>query len=183
MIRVITNNKSLVEKHLESVFSFEKGLINVYIGWELAKENGASILNKKIDENTYWTFLPTEKRKVFEEDLKLFVKIVIEKIKKEVLYTNIDVLNFKTEEEVLDFLIKNFSNFIGYLYKRRIYFYNDKNVYHLDLGFLNFMSWDILDKLKKIINIKTLEKNKYLEVKYIPYLIDAKENNIISDFC
>ena len=28
-----------------------------------------------------------------------------------------------------------------------------------------------------------LEENKYLEVKYIPYLIDAKENNIISDFC
>jgi len=183
MIKIITNNSSEIKKYLEPIFSTEKGLITVYIGWDLAKENGASILNKKIDENTYWTFLPTEKRKVFEEDLKFFIKTVIEKVKKRVLYHNISVFDFKTKEELLNFLSNNFSSFIGYLYKRRIYFYNDKNVYHLDLGFLDFMSWDIIDKLKEIIEIKSLEENKYLEVKYIPYLIDAKENNIISDFC
>ena len=94
MIKIITNNSSEIKKYLEPIFSTEKGLITVYIGWDLAKENGASILNKKIDENTYWTFLPTEKRKVFEEDLKFFIKTVIEKVKKRVLYHNISVLDF-----------------------------------------------------------------------------------------
>ena len=183
MIKIITKNNTEIIKYLNNTFSFEKGLITVYVGWDLAKENGASILNKKINENTYWTFLPTEKRKVFEEDLKYFKNIVLDKIKKEVVFNNIDVLDFKTKDDLTRFLIKNFSGFIGYLYKRRIYFYNDKNVYHLDLGFLDFLSWDIIDKIKKMIDIKNLEENKYLEVKYIPYLIDAKENNIISDFC
>jgi len=183
MVKIITNNNADIKKYLEPFFSFKKGLITVYVGWELAKEKGASILNKKINENTYWTFLPTEKRKVFEDDLKTFKNIVVEKIKKEVVFNNINVLDFSTKEDLTNFLIENFSSFIGYLYKRRIYFYNDKNVYHLDLGFLDFLSWDIIDKIKKMIDIKNLEENKYLEVKYIPYLIDAKENNIISDFC
>jgi hypothetical protein len=64
MIKVITKNREEVEKYLDSNFSFENGFITVYIGWDLAKENGASILKHKIDENTYWTFLPIEKRKV-----------------------------------------------------------------------------------------------------------------------
>ena len=183
MIRVITNNKSLVEKYLESVFSFEKGLITLYIGWELAKENGASILNKKINESTYWTFLPTEKRKIFEEDLKTVKDILINKIKEKIIFNNLDPLKYKTNEDFYHFLITNFSDSIGYLYKRSIYFYLDKKVYHLDLELLDFMSWDIIDNVKKKIKTQQVDKVGELDVKYIPYLIDAKENNIISDFC
>lgn len=183
MIKIITNNNTEIIKYLNNTFSFEKGLITVYVGWDLAKENGASILNKKINENTYWTFLPTEKRKVFEEDLNYFKNIVLNKIKKELVFNNIDVLSFNKKEDLINYIIENFSNFMGYLYKQRIYFYNNKTIYHLDLGFLDFLSWDIVDKLKKIVDIKNLEENEYLEIKYIPYLIDAKENNIISDFC
>jgi len=183
MIKVITNNEDLIKKHLDPTFSFEKGLITVYVGWDIAKEHGASILNKKIGENTYWTFLPTEKRKIFTEDLIYFKSLIKEKIKKEVAFSNIDPLNFKNKEELLHYVINTFSSFRGYLFKHRIYFYNDKKVYHLDLDFLDFMSWDINDEIKKRIDIRNIKDIYYLEPKHIPYIIDAKENNIISDFC
>ena len=41
MIKVVTNNREEVERYLDSNFSFENGFITVYIGWDLAKENGA----------------------------------------------------------------------------------------------------------------------------------------------
>lgn len=183
MIKVITNNKDLIKKYLDPFFSFERGLITIYIGWDLAKENGASILNKKINDTTYWTFLPTEKRKIFEEDLNQFKELALEQIKKIISYQNINPLNYKSKEELLSYIIGTFGSFIGYLYRQRIYFFNENKVFHLDLDFLDFMSWDIIDEIKKNIDIRQLKEIDYLEPKYIPYLIDAKENNIISDFC
>ena len=48
---------------------------NLIIGWELTKTlcPEASILRKKIKDNLYWTFSPTEKRSVFENDLKKYI--------------------------------------------------------------------------------------------------------------
>jgi hypothetical protein len=185
MIKLIVEDKNILSSYLDSILSFEKGLITVYVGWDLAKKNGASILNKKINEETYWTFLPTEKRNIFESDITDFKDIVFEKVKKEIKYNNINPLEFENKEKLVEFLTNNFTNFKVYLYKGKIYFYNDKKIYHLDLNFLDFMSCDINDYLNHNLNIlKIKEKEiKYLEVKYIPYLIDAKENNIISDFC
>ena len=49
---------------------------NLIIGWELTKTlcPEASILRKKIKDNLYWTFSPTEKRSVFENDLKKYIE-------------------------------------------------------------------------------------------------------------
>lgn len=185
MIKVITNNKEEVERYLDSNFSFDSGFITVYIGWDLAKENGASILKHKMDENTYWTFLPTEKRKIFQESIEEFKEIVFNKIKNEINFENINPLDYNSKEELLSFISTTLKDFIGYLYKEKIYFYKNKKVFHLDLGFLDFMSWDIIDEVTDKLDIKKLQKEKikYLETKYIPYLIDAEENNIISSLC
>ena len=184
MIKVITNNREVIEKYLDSNFSFESGFITVYIGWDLAKENGASILNHKIDERTYWTFLPTEKRKVFQESLEEFKSIVFNKIKSEIKFYNINPLDHNTKEEVLSFILDKLIDFIGYLYKEKIYFYKNKTVYHLDLGFLDFMNWNIIDEITSKISIRPLEvTDNNLEIKYIPYLIDAEKNNIINNVC
>jgi hypothetical protein len=185
MIKVITNNREEVERYLDSNFSFDSGFITVYIGWDLAKENGASILKHKIDENTYWTFLPIEKRKVFLESLEEFKEIVFNKIKSEIKFHNINPLDYNSKEDILSFILDTLTDFIGYLYKEKIYFYRNKEVYHLDLGFLDFMSWDIIDEVTDKLDIKQLQTNKikYLETKHIPYLIDAEKNNIISSLC
>jgi hypothetical protein len=57
------------------------------------------------------------------------------------------------------------------------------------MGLLDFMSWDIDDEIRNILNIKKLndseykEYSKYIDSKYIPYLIDAEENTFSRDVC
>jgi hypothetical protein len=58
----------LSDEHREYI-SEEGGILNIIVGWGLAKSMGASIRNHKIDDNTYWTFLPTEKRNRKKENL------------------------------------------------------------------------------------------------------------------
>ena len=185
LIKIISEQN--INNYLDENFSTEKGLITVYVGWGLAKENGASILNHHIKENIYWTFLPTEKRKMFEQSLIDFKKIAFDKIKSKVKYFNIDPLGYKNEAELTNFIREKFQQFTVYLYKKRIYFYkgNQKQpfaqVYHLDLDLLDFMSWDVIDDIKDIKKVE--EEIKYLDVKYLPYLIDAEKNNFSSDIC
>jgi hypothetical protein len=107
------------------------------------------------------------------------------KIKSEIKFHNINPLDYNSKEDILSFILDTLTDFIGYLYKEKIYFYRNKEVYHLDLGFLDFMSWDIIDEVTDKLDIKQLQTNKikYLETKHIPYLIDAEKNNIISSLC
>lgn len=158
------------------------------VGWENTKElyPNASILNKEIKENLYWTFSPHEKRGIFETDLKSF----IEKINKD-LYSNIQIVNIdpilyniKTVETLMARL-ERFSNSFGYLYLNKFYFFYENKIYHIDLNLLEFIGFDI-ETLKTFFNgnFNMIDKVEYdVEEKYIPYLYykDAEQNNTISD--
>jgi hypothetical protein len=167
-------------------YSNECGIITLIVGWELAKTMGANILHHKIDETTYWTFSPREKRKIYEEDLKKYKNVVLDHLKLNKIIINVNPLNFLNSEQLLNYVLNNFSELNGYLYKGSLYIYNDNKIYHIDIDLLSFMSWDIIDEIRGVINLKTIDNKflkylEYLDFKYIPYLIDAKENNIISD--
>jgi hypothetical protein len=186
LIKITTKEKSLVKNYMNDSMSFDYGLIEIIVGWELAKSKGASILNHQIDEKTYWTFSPREKRKIFEEDLKKYELLVLNHLKKDKTITNLNPLNFLNSEQFLSYLLNNFYNLNAYLYKESFYFYDINKIYHIDIRLLGFMSWDIIDEIKDIFKIKIIKKEdltylKYLDFKYIPYLIDAKENTIISN--
>lgn len=184
LIKIISEEK--INNLNQEFFSYDKGLITLIVGWELAKSKGASILNHQIDEKTYWTFSPREKRKIFEEDIERYRLLVLNHLKKDKVIINLNPLNFLNPEQLLNYLLNNFCNLNAYLYKESLYLYDKNTIYHIDMGLLSFMSWDIIEKIKDIIKIKEIKKEnlkylKYLDFKYIPYLIDAKENNIISD--
>jgi hypothetical protein len=184
LIKVISEEK--INKLNKEFFSNDEGIITLIIGWELAKSKGASILNHQIDEKTYWTFSPREKRKIFEEDIERYRLLVLNHLKSDKKTINISPLNFLNSEQLLNYLLNNFCDINAYLYKESLYLYDKNTIYHIDMGLLSFMSWDIIEKIKDIIKIKEIKKEnlkylKYLDFKYIPYLIDAKENNIISD--
>lgn len=184
LIKVISEEK--INNLNKEFFSNDEGIITLIVGWELAKSKGASILNHQIDEKTYWTFSPREKRKIFEEDIERYRLLVLNHLKSDKKTINISPLNFLNSEQLLNYLLNNFCDINAYLYKESLYLYNKNTIYHIDIGLLSFMSWDIIEKIKDIIKIKEIKKEnlkylKYLDFKYIPYLIDAKENNIISD--
>jgi hypothetical protein len=189
ILKIITENFDHIKPFLNGSAEFvseEKGIINLIVGWDLAKENGASILKHKINDNTYWTFLPNEKRKIFEQHLLEFKQLAIDKLKSSKKIININPLEFNHKEALIEYIKSEFRDKLGYLFKDKLYIYNGNEIYHLDIGLLYFMSWDIMEQIKKIIRINNFKKEdlkyeKYFEHKYIPYLINAEEDITISN--
>lgn len=186
LIKIITDDKDLVKKYMTNIMSFDEGIIKIIVGWELAKNNGYSILNHKIDDLTYWTFSPKEKRKVFEEHLKTFLDEALENIISKIKINNLNPLDFENKWEYYNFIKENVSGCDGYLYSNKLYIYCGKSIHHIDIDLLSFMSWDILEEIKSLLIIKKYDKVPKeignIDIKYIPYL-NAKEDNISSNVC
>lgn len=179
-----------------------KYLPTLIIGWELVKTNfsDVSILKKKISNKLYWTFSTSEKRGVFEEDLKKFTKKSYDDFVKGIKYFNIDPIIYKinSTEELIE-KIKSLANGFAYLYSDKIvYVYHNFNLFSIDLEQLDFIGFDrekVLSTIKKdmtqfeVNNTKGISrfKNelKYLNIKYIPYLMfkDATKNTTSSLIC
>jgi hypothetical protein len=174
-------------------------LPTLIIGWEETKINipEASILRKKIKDNLYWTFSTTEKRTIFEEDLKSFIKKTYEDYVKEIKFFNIDPVIYKinTTEELIT-KIKNVAGGFAYLYLNKVvYIYHNSIIFSIDLEQLDFIGFDreiIISTLKESTKFfeENLEKNfknelKYLTIKYLPYLLfrDATKNTTSSLLC
>ena len=184
LIKITTKDSNLIKPYMTEIMSFDKGVIEIIVGYDLAKEMGATILNHKIKENVYWTFSPREKRKVFEEHMKSFVLESIEDIISKIKINNINPLDFNNQSDYLNYLKKNIQGCDGYLYSDRLYIYCDDLINHIDIGLLNFLSWDIINEVKSLLEVKEYERIpkelENLNVKYIPYL-NAKKSNIISN--
>ena len=170
---------------------------NLIIGWELTKTlyPEASILRKKINDNLYWTFSPTEKRSVFENDLKKYIDKSYKDYIKKIKFYNIDPIIYKIN--TIDELLGKLSIVAGgftYLYANKIvYVYHNFIIYSIDLELLDFIGFDreiILSSLKETTNFSDCDwelknfKNelKHLDIKYLPYLIykDATKNTTFS---
>lgn len=65
--------------------------------WKKAKQDSRykGILDKKLDENLYWTFSPTESRSDYEEDLKNFYNIIYNNILNNISYYYINIFKLK----------------------------------------------------------------------------------------
>jgi hypothetical protein len=164
----------------------------------MAKTNfdKASILRKKISDGLYWTFSTSEKRKIFEEDLKKFIKRSHDDLVKGIKHFNIDPINYKinTTEELIE-KMKSLAGGFAYLYSDKVvYVYHNFNLFSIDLDQLDFIGFDrgkVLSKLEEdTIFVKNEDKNfknelKYLNIKYIPYLMfkDATKSTTSSLIC
>ena len=184
LIKITTEDSNLIKPYMTEIMSFDEGVIEIIVGYDLAKKMGATILNHKIKKNVYWTFSPREKRKIFEEHIKSFVQESIQSIISEIKIKNINPLDFKDQTDYLNHLKKNINGCSGYLYSDRLYIYCDNLIQHIDIGLLKFLSWDIINEVKSLLKVKEYERIpkelENLNVKYIPYF-NAKKSNIISN--
>lgn len=188
IIKIITENMDEVIPFLNGSTNYvseDEGLIELIVGWSLAKEMGASILDHKISENKYWTFLPREKRTIFQEHIKEFITLGYSNLIKEIKTKTLNPINYNTPDIFLKSIEKAIRGGTGYLYSDRLYIYTDM-LYHIDMGLLDFMSWDIKNNIIEMIKITEINLRDYeddlqfIDMKYIPYLINAKESNISS---
>lgn len=186
----------------EYLNSTNNDLPTLIVGWGLAKTNfdKASILKKKISKGLYWTFDTSEKRGIFEEDLKKFIKKSYDDFIEGIKHFNIDPIIYKinTTEELIE-KIKSLAGGFAYLYSDKVvYVYHNFNLFSIDLEQLDFIGFNrekVLSILKK--DMTQFESNgdkgitqfknelKYLNIKYIPYLMfkDATKNTTSSLIC
>lgn len=192
ILKIVTEDYNNVEPFLngDSEYVSEKeGLIELVVGYDLAKEKGASILEHKLDKNKYWTFLPREKRYIFKEHVKTLIKEGYENFIGKIKLKTLDPIRYESEKTFLSTISKAIQEGTGYLYSDKLYVYKKGILYHINMGLLDFMSWDIRDNIIDMVNMIDVdlenykEDLKYIEEKYIPYLVYAEENNIIGELC
>ena len=88
--RIITNDKKLrvldfVEK-VNVIAKYDDKIPTLIIGKDIAEElygkENIKVLNKQINDYTYWTFSKSERRVEFEKDLEKFNTMLFNKLSK-----------------------------------------------------------------------------------------------------
>jgi len=176
---------------VESLDSIIQGLPTMVIGWDYVNKYfpNVDIINRKINDNTYWTFKKNEKRDIYEEDMYYFTQRAYNNLIKDIVYVFIDpiLFNLKTIKKVLKKL-ESISNLIAYHHKNMVYIYGEKIIFGIDLELLEYIGFNrdkILSKIIKKTQVFLDEKYIFIEyknrienldnqVKFIPYLHTIK---------
>jgi hypothetical protein len=157
------------------------------------------ILERKVDENIFWTCQKNEKRDKYEEDLEWFVNKVYSDLTADISYIFVDPINYN-KKTILKLIRKIYSinNKITYQHSKMVYIYGDKFIFGVDLKLLDYVGYDsdkILTKIKRnssvflggyeiLIEYKNLITELDGQVRYIPYIYSIKneQNDITSVF-
>lgn len=164
-----------------------QGLPTLIVGWEYVKKNypDYNIINRKLNDNLFWTFKKTEKRELHEEDIYNFVESSYKNLIKDVTYTFIDPILF-TRKSIVKFLkfLNKTKKVISYKHDNMVYISCENYIFGVDITFTEFIgintekllskiknkSYIFLDKNTIFIEYKNRIENLENQVKYIPYL-------------
>jgi len=114
-------------KLFDEIELVDNSLPTLIVGWNKTKEifgDKISILNKKISDNLYWTFLPTERRVDYDDDIIIFKKVCYDNFGSELSYVYIDPIHDKPQK------IKKILKKI-YSLSESISYFTDKNMLYI----------------------------------------------------
>jgi hypothetical protein len=156
-IRVCETPDSLV-KGIPTLIIGKKNVIR-FIG-----NDNISYLDKKIDDNLYWTFGKTERRDEFERDVKKFNDTVIGELLKQVTYRYVNVfeLTFSDTKKLLKFISKNDLKTFSVI-DNTLYLYYDHIVYGISLNELEYIG---VTKKKIYYTLIRNKRNIFIKNKY-----------------
>ena len=196
---IITDNKiNDLPSEFNQVSKLEDIIDNtlptLIISWYKVKElyPEIDILERKINDNLFWTFKKSENRNSYENDLFDFIDYSYKQLVKEIEYVFIDPINYSlTKIKKILSKLYNSKNIVGYKNNDMVYLYIDKLIFGIDLRLLRYMGFNmdkIIEKITKFSNV-FLQNNEILieyksyieklnnEIKYIPYLYSLKHEN------
>jgi DNA polymerase elongation subunit (family B) len=130
------------------------GIPTLVIGWEYAKGlyDGISILDWEIDRNTYWCYGNREKRQRYEESLKQFKDLVINRFIKTIKYVYHNVLIEANEDFTsLEFLLENYNNLKIYINNDMVYIFKDGDSKNMVVHGFSLRDYDFLGVSRKYI--------------------------------
>jgi len=169
------------------------GLPTLIIGVNNAKSYSKDIsyLDRRINDNTFWTFSRLEKRDLFEEDLFYFIQFAYNKLLDHAKFKFIDLMLSDSEKIKLVFDdIKSGKNVITFHYQNMVYTYVNDTIYGFDLRQVEYIGKSIdkfMTKIKDISHV-FLQDEKILieykkelrvfneEIKYIPFIYSLRNN-------
>lgn len=169
----------------DSMDSIISDLPTLIVGWKLVKElykdKCPLILNKKIDDITWWTFDRYERRSDFEVDYNMFYRNAVNNIMGKLSYEYFDAMTASwSDVKHLFSLVK--SNEIKYCYVFEgsfVYLLRDNVVVGLSLDVMSYMGF----QKKKIISYFLENKNNVMfkDIDFMPVYLKRiiGENNII----
>lgn len=176
--------------------TIDDSLPTLIVGWEKTKEiygDRVSILHKKIDDKTQWTFSTKERKVDYDKDIESFMSNCYSNIGKDINYVYIDIIH-DSKKKIKKIIRKIYSLKNPKVYNhlnRMIYIYGDNIVFGVDTEMLSYIGIDynkILTKLsgipnclfidEKIFNIYRGIINKINgKVRLIPYIYEIENRN------
>lgn len=116
-----TFNDSILYNVTRDEENLIKGVPTLVVGWDRTKSMfpNISILDWKIDDDTYWTFGKRERRDRLEEDSVRFRSLATKRLIKKVKYVFFNVLTENSESK------KNFMSSLGNPSKKYVYIENN----------------------------------------------------------
>lgn len=191
---IVTEEKIKVSRLFNVVKSKDRVIDSIptlYIGLDNAKSLDVKLnfLERKIDENTFWTFNKREKRVLMEDDLYYFIEHSFKNTIKDIEYEFIDCILLEKEEltETFD-LIEKTPGVITYKKGDMVFIMCQNSIFGVDLAQLSYMGRDknkFCDTVKAWSDV-FLEGEQILieykndlsmfndEVKYLPKLYSIK---------
>ena len=186
---IITNDRIYPKLFVEvSTFNNCKIIENeltLLVGVDLVKKYfpdfKLKFLDRRINDNVYWTFSKFEKRNVYEEDLESFYNMVYNRIQKDIRYFPVSLLSngYNYYKRFLNYL-SNGSPKVALVLSKEIYIYNNRTILGVsvdELDYVGISKGRVLDKLRTFSNVRIVEnldilngKDKYLENDYLKYL-------------
>lgn len=176
--------------------TIDDSLPTLIVGWEKTKEiygDSVSILHKKIDDKTQWTFSTKERKVDYDKDLESFISSCYSNVGKDVNYIYVDLIH-DSKKKIIKIIKKIYSLNELTIYNhlnRMIYIYGDNMIFGVDLEILEYIGVNkvkVIEKLKKIPNSLFIDEkifNKYKglitkinnNIKLLPYLYNIEKNN------
>ena len=190
---IISDEKIEPENNFEvisySQYDKESHSPALLVGYDKIKElfgDTISILDRKINDDTYWTFTLDEHRSYHDLDTYEFSQHCYGKIVKDVNYYFIDPLLMSEDkhQKMFDKIEKKDDKIITFHHKDMIYIYTKGFILGINIMFYEFIGDDrekIISKIKKLSDVFLqgneiiIEYKDYMSMyendyKYIPYL-------------
>lgn len=183
----ILTNRKFEDNELYNVVSSKSDLIEgiptLVIGWEYTKKiyKNANILDWKIDNDIYWTFGNREKRQRYEETLKKFNELALNKFIKSVEYKFISLFSY--DLNILKNILQSTNVLNIFVFNDMVYLSNniEKIVYGISLIEYEYIYNNKNILLKEIYNsnnVNIIKDNVSIDLKMslknhiyiIPYL-------------
>jgi len=184
---IVSENKIKIDnfKNIDSLPN-DNSLPKIVVGREFSKKLNlkTSVLDKKVNNNTFWTYSQEEKKSEYVEDIEKFKKFCIDNFLKKITYFFIDPFSLKYSQ--VKKIIKKFKDYgsgLVYFNSSMCYIYLDKIIFGIHWETIEFMgitknkiiewlksnNFSILSK-DEIFNKCMEDSQKLNNIKILPYL-------------